>query len=149
MESCISFSEECRQVNFVVHFYLPTLLVTMCKKPRSKIVDGSLVILISVSTCKVTKIYPLRKLESCISFFWECSLVKLVSYIVLPMLLVITCKRPHSKIHHHFPTVLKCLSASRHVKTVKYEISGNFPLTWSLKIVSIFQVIWYFGMKSF
>ncbi len=69
VESCISFLEECRQVNFVVHFYLPTLLVTMCKNPRSKIVDGSLVILISLSTCKVTEINPLRKVESYISFF--------------------------------------------------------------------------------
>ncbi len=48
-----------------------------------------------------------------------------------------------------FSTVLKCLSASQLRKTVKYEISGNCPLTWSLKTGWIFQDIWYFGMKSF
>ncbi len=31
MESCISFWEECRLMNFVVHFILPVLLVTKCK----------------------------------------------------------------------------------------------------------------------
>ena len=31
------------------------------------------------------------------------------------------------QIPHRFPTVLKCLSASQLRKTMKYEISGNFP----------------------
>ncbi len=119
------------------------------QKTCSKIVHGSLAIPRSLSTCETTKIHPLRKLESYISFFWECNLLKLVSYIISPMLLVITCKRPHSKIPHRFPTVIKCLSASHLRKTVKYEISGNFRMTWSLKIGWLFQFIWYFDMQSF
>ena len=88
-------------------------------------------------------------LERCISFFWECILVNLGSYIMSAMLLVIACKRPHSKIIHHFTTVLKCLSACQLGKTVKYEIPGNFLLTWSPNFGWHFQVIWYFDMKSF
>ena len=88
-------------------------------------------------------------LESCISFFWECILVKLGSYIIFAMLLVITCKRPHSKIPHRFPTVLKCLSACQLRKTMKNEIFGNFLQTWSPKCAWLFQVIWYFDTKSF
>ena len=65
--------------------------------------------------------------------------MKLVSYIISPMLPVITCKRPRSKIPHGFPTVLKCLSTSQLRETVKYEISGNFPPTWSVKIGWLFQ----------
>ncbi len=56
-------------MNFVVYFILPMVLVTMCKKPHSKIVHGSLAILGRLSTCKVTKIYPLRKFENCVYFF--------------------------------------------------------------------------------
>ena len=77
VESCVSFAEECRYMNFVVYFILPMRLVTMCEKPHSKISHGSLAILRSLSTSKVTKIHPLRKLESSISFFWECILAKL------------------------------------------------------------------------
>ncbi len=33
VESCVSFWEECRWMNFVVLFILPVLLVTTCKKP--------------------------------------------------------------------------------------------------------------------
>ncbi len=128
-------------MNFVVFLFLSLLLVTMCKKRHYKIVQGSSAILISLSTCKITKIHPLRKLESCISFFWECSLVKLVLYIISAMLLVVTSKRPHSKIPYRFSTVLKCLSAIQPRKTVKYEIWGNFPLTWSLKFGCFFHVI--------
>ncbi len=95
VESCASFAEECRCMNFVVYFILPMWLVTMCKKPHSKISQGSLAILRSLSTSKVTKIHSLRKLESCISFSWECTLAKLGSHIILTMLLKITCKRPH------------------------------------------------------
>ena len=149
VESCVSFEEECRYMDFVVYFILPLLLVIMCKNPHSKIFHGSLAILRCLSTCKITKIHPLRKLESCISFFWECSLVKLVSYIISAMFLVISCKKPHFKIPHLFSTVIKCLSASQPRKTVKYEISGNFPLTWSLKFGWLFHVIWYFDMKLF
>ena len=136
-------------MKFEGYFILPILLVTMCKKPLFEIVHGSLTILRSLSTCKVTKIHPLRNLESCISFFWECILVKLGSYIILAMLLLITCKRPHSKIPHRFPTVLKCLSACQLSKTVKYEISDNFLLTWFPKFGWLFQVIGYIRMKSF
>ncbi len=60
---------------------------------NSKILQGSLAILGSLSICKITKIHPLRKLESCFSFLRGCSLVKLGSYFILPMLLVISCKR--------------------------------------------------------
>ncbi len=77
--------------------------------------------------CKVTKINPLRKLESCISFFWECRLVKLVSYIVSPMLLVTTCKRSHSKIPHHFSTVLRWFIPEYEGKTVFWSF-WHFPL---------------------
>ncbi len=136
-------------MNFAVYFILPMLLVTMCKKPHSKIVHGSLAILRGLSTSKITKIHPLRTLESCFSFFWECSLVNLASYIIWPMFLVITCKRPHSKIPHRFLTVLKCLTACQLKMTMKYEFSSNFPLTWSLKFGCLFQVIWYFAMKPF
>ena len=69
VESCVSFAEECRQINFVVCFILPMLSMTICKKPYSKIVHGSVMILERLSTCETTKIHPLRKLESCISFF--------------------------------------------------------------------------------
>ena len=128
-------------MNFLVYSNLPMLLATMCKKLCSKIVYVSLAIRRSLSTCKITKIHLLRKLDCCISFSRECNLVKLVSYIFCPMLLVITCKRPHSEIPDRFPTLLKCLSASQLRKTVKYEISDNFPLTWSLKIGWILRVI--------
>ncbi len=50
-------------MNFVVYFIFSMLLVATCKKPHSKIVHGSLAILGSLSTCKVTKIDPLRKFE--------------------------------------------------------------------------------------
>ena len=125
------------------------LLVTMCKKAHFKIVHGSLAILWSLSTCKVTKIHPLWKLVSCISFFSECILEKLSSNIISAMLPVITCKRPHSRIPHRFLTVLKCLSACQLRKTMKYEISDNILQTWSPKFAWLFQVIWYFAMKSF
>ena len=77
---------------------------------------------------------------------WECILVKLGSYITTPMLIVIICKRLHSKIPYSFPTVLKCLSAHQLRKTVKYKISSNFPLARSLKFGWLIQVIWYFDM---
>ena len=68
-------------MNIVVYFISPMLLVTICKKPCSKIIHGSPAILRSLSTCKSTeKIHPSRKLESCLSLLWECSLVKLSSY---------------------------------------------------------------------
>ncbi len=38
----------------------------------------------------------------------------------------VKCKRPHSKIPHHIPTVLKCLSACPLSKTVTYEISRTW-----------------------
>ncbi len=93
--------------------------------------------------------HPLILLECCIYFFWECILVNLGSYIILAMLLVIKCKRPHSKISHHFPTVLTCLSACPLRKTVKYKISGNFLLTLSQNSGCHFQVSWDFDMKWF
>ena len=65
------------------------------------------------------------------------------------MLLVISYKRRHFIIPHHFLTVLKCLSACQLRKTVKYEISDNFSLTWSPKFGWLFQVIWYFDAKPF
>ncbi len=65
------------------------------------------------------------------------------------MLLVISYKRPHFKIPHRFLTVLKCLSACQLRKTVKYEISVNFSLTWSPKFGWLFQVIWYLDAKPF
>ncbi len=37
MESCVSFWEECRKINFVVYFIVPMLLVTKRKKPVSKL----------------------------------------------------------------------------------------------------------------
>ncbi len=86
------------------------------------------------------KIHPLRKLDSCIYFFRECSLVKLGLYIILAMLLVKTCKKPHFKILH------RCLGVCQLRKNMKYEILGNFPLTWSLKFGWLFQVIWCFNM---
>ncbi len=128
-------------MNSVVYFILPMVLVIMCKKLHSKIVHGSLAILGSLSTFKVTKICPLRKLESCVSFFAECILVKMGSSIISAMLLVITCKGPHSKIPHHFPTVSKCLSACQLRKIMKYEFSGNFFLTRYPKFGWLFQVI--------
>ncbi len=73
VESCVSFAEECRLMNFSVCFILSMPLLTMCKKTHSKIVHGSLAILGSLSTSKVKKIDPLRKFESCISFFAECT----------------------------------------------------------------------------
>ena len=90
-------------------------------------------------------------MESFISFFLECTyiLVKLDSYTISAMLLVITCKRPHAKTPHRFPTVLKCLSACELRKTMKYEMSGNFLQTWSPKFASLSKVIWYFDTKSF
>ncbi len=92
---------------------------------------------------------PLKMLECCISFFRECMLVNRGSSIISAMLLVIKCKRPHFKIPHHIPTVLKCLSACPIRKTVKYKISGKFLLTWSPNFGCHFQLIWYFDMKSF
>ncbi len=65
------------------------------------------------------------------------------------MVLVITCKRPHSIIPHSFLTVSKCLTACQLKMTMKCEFSSNFPLTWSLKFGCLFQVIWYFAMKPF
>ena len=58
-----------------------------------------------------------------ISFYWQCNLVKLVWYIISPMRLVITCKRPRTKIPNRFPTVLKCSSGSQLRKTVKYNLN--------------------------
>ena len=136
-------------MNFGVYSILPMLLVTICKKPHSKIIHGSPAILRRLSTCKTTEIHPSRKLESCLSLLWECSLVKLGSCIISPMRLVIICKRPHSKIPYGFSTVLKCLSAGQLRKIVKYETSDNFHLTWSLKFGWHFQAIGYFDMKSF
>ena len=131
-------------------FISDMLFVTMCKKTHSKIVQGSLAILRSLSTCKIMKIHHLRKLDRCIAFFWECSLAKLGSYIISAMLLAITCKRTHFKIFlHRFPIVSKCLGACQLRKTMKYEISGNFSSTWSQKFHWLFQVISYFDMKSF
>ncbi len=75
--------------------------------------------------------------------------MKLGSCIISQMLPVITCKRPHSKIPHGFATVLKCLGARQVRKTMKYEFSGNFSLTWSLKFGRLFQVISYFDTKPF
>ncbi len=126
------------------------LLVTICKKKKhSKIVQGSVAILRSLSTCEITKIHPLRKLDRCISLFWECSLAKVGSYIISAILLAITCKRPHFKILHRFPTVSKCLGACHLRKAMKYEISSNFRSIWSLIFCWLFQVISYFDMKSF
>ncbi len=65
------------------------------------------------------------------------------------MLLVISYKRPHFKIPHHFLAVWKCLSACHLRKTVKYEISINISLTWSPKFSWLFQVIWYLDAKPF
>ena len=118
-------------------------------KAHSKILYGSLVTLRSLSTCKVTEMHPLKMLKCYISFFWGCIWVNPGSYIISAILLVIKCKRPHSEIPHHFPTVLKYLTACLLRKTVKYEISGNFLLTRSPNFGGRFQVIWYFDMKSF
>ncbi len=63
MESWISFWEECRYKNFAVYFIFPMLWITLCKKPHSKIVHGSLTLLRSMSTSKITKIQPLTILD--------------------------------------------------------------------------------------
>ena len=55
----------------------------MFKKSHSKNFYGSLAILRSLSTCKVAEMHPLRMMECCISFFWECILVNLGSSIPL------------------------------------------------------------------
>ncbi len=93
--------------------YMPTLL-RLTEKVYAKIGHK-----MCLATFSITVLYTIYKYK----------LVKLVSYTISPMLLVITCERPRSKIPHCFPTVLKCLTASQLRKTVKYEISGNFPLT--------------------
>ncbi len=59
-------------MNFVVHFILAVLLVTTCKKRYSKFFYRSLAIIRSLSTGKITKIQPLRKLESCMTDMWVC-----------------------------------------------------------------------------
>ncbi len=118
-------------------------------KTHSKIVLIFLALLRCLSTCKITKFHSSRKLESCISFLRQCMLVKLGSYIISPILPVRTCKIPNSKIPHSSPTVLKCLSACQLRKTMKFELSGNFPLTWSLQFGWLFQVIRYFHIKYF
>ena len=48
-----------------------------------------------------------------------------------------------------FFTVLKCSSACQLRKTVKYEISDNFSLTWSPKFGWLFQDISYFDSQAF
>ncbi len=65
MESCVSFWEERREMNFVVYLILPMLLVTMCKKPVHDPGSGS-----------VTQGHREKLVQkSCVSFEEECIFV--------------------------------------------------------------------------
>ncbi len=75
-------------MNFVVLFISPMPWATMFEKTDCKIVQGTFAILRSLSTSKIKVKFPLRKLESFLSFFLRVYFSKLCSYIISPMLRV-------------------------------------------------------------
>ena len=117
------------------------LLVTICQRPYSKILHGSCTTIRCLSTNRHRKIIKLgtsSKLGSCISFWEKCISLNRGSYTILPVHLVITCKRPHSKVPHGCLTILKCLSKC-HIRKIIKVANPNKSWSYRDKVMEIWS----------